>query len=94
MLSLSVLLCRGDDTDVTTAGSDGAPFTAGGGVGTFGGSLGLLFPPSLPILVYALVAGLDFELAFRAGLDGTHRIRAHGRQRIPAHRADRARLGP
>lgn len=38
------------------------------GLVTTGGSLGLLFPPSLPILVYALVAGLDFELAFRAGL--------------------------
>jgi C4-dicarboxylate transporter, DctM subunit len=38
------------------------------GLVTTGGSLGLLFPPSLPILVYALVAGLDFELAFRAGV--------------------------
>jgi tripartite ATP-independent transporter DctM subunit len=38
------------------------------GLITTGGSLGLLFPPSLPILVYALVAGLDFEAAFKAGL--------------------------
>ena len=38
------------------------------GLITTGGSLGLLLPPSLPILVYALVAGLDFEQAFRAGL--------------------------
>lgn len=38
------------------------------GLVTTGGSLGLLLPPSLPILVYSLVAGLDFEDAFRAGL--------------------------
>ncbi len=38
------------------------------GLITTGGSLGLLLPPSLPILVYALVAGLDFEAAFKAGL--------------------------
>jgi C4-dicarboxylate transporter, DctM subunit len=36
------------------------------GLTTSGGSLGLLFPPSLPILIYALVAGLDFELIFKA----------------------------
>ncbi|MEB2324102.1 MAG: TRAP transporter large permease [Sorangiineae bacterium] len=33
-----------------------------------GGSLGLLLPPSLPILVYSLVAGIDFTKAFKAGL--------------------------
>src|SRR5207302_11186833 len=38
------------------------------GLVTTGGSLGLLFPPSLAILVYSLVAGLDFTLAFKAGL--------------------------
>jgi C4-dicarboxylate transporter, DctM subunit len=38
------------------------------GLITTGGSLGLLLPPSLPILVYALVAGLDFQAAFKAGL--------------------------
>jgi tripartite ATP-independent transporter DctM subunit len=38
------------------------------GLVTTGGSLGLLFPPSLAILVYALVAGLDFTTAFKAGL--------------------------
>lgn len=38
------------------------------GLVTTGGSLGLLLPPSLPILVYALVAGLDFGAAFMAGL--------------------------
>lgn len=38
------------------------------GLVTTGGSLGLLLPPSLPILVYALVAGIDFNEAFKAGL--------------------------
>lgn len=38
------------------------------GLVTTGGSLGLLLPPSLPILVYALVAGIDFTAAFKAGL--------------------------
>lgn len=38
------------------------------GLVTTGGSLGLLFPPSLAILVYSLVSGLDFTLAFKAGL--------------------------
>jgi C4-dicarboxylate transporter DctM subunit len=38
------------------------------GLVTTGGSLGLLLPPSLPILVYALVAGIDFTKAFKAAL--------------------------
>lgn len=38
------------------------------GLVTVGGSLGLLLPPSLPILVYAQVAGIDFNAAFKAGL--------------------------
>ncbi len=38
------------------------------GLVTTGGSLGLLFPPSLPILVYGLVAGLDFMTTFKAGM--------------------------
>jgi C4-dicarboxylate transporter, DctM subunit len=38
------------------------------GLVTTGGSLGLLLPPSLPILVYSLVAGLDFSAAFKAGV--------------------------
>jgi tripartite ATP-independent transporter DctM subunit len=33
-----------------------------------GGSLGMLLPPSLPILIYALVAGIDFTKAFKAGI--------------------------
>jgi C4-dicarboxylate transporter DctM subunit len=38
------------------------------GLVTTGGSLGLLLPPSLPILVYALVAGIDFTKTFKAAL--------------------------
>jgi C4-dicarboxylate transporter, DctM subunit len=38
------------------------------GLVTTGGSLGLLLPPSLPILVYSLVAGIDFNKTFKAGL--------------------------
>jgi tripartite ATP-independent transporter DctM subunit len=38
------------------------------GLVTTGGSLGLLLPPSLPILVYALVAGIDYNAAFKAGI--------------------------
>ena len=38
------------------------------GLVTTGGSLGLLLPPSLPILIYALIAGIDYNKAFKAGL--------------------------
>ena len=38
------------------------------GVIMTGGSLGLLLPPSLPILIYSLVAGIDFTKAFKAGV--------------------------
>ncbi len=34
---------------------------------TTGGSLGLLLPPSLPLLVYSLVADIDFNKTFKAG---------------------------
>ncbi len=37
------------------------------GLVTTGGSLGLLFP-SLPILIYSLVAGIDFTKGFKAGV--------------------------
>jgi len=33
-----------------------------------GGSLGLLLPPSLPILLYSMVAGIDFAKAFKASV--------------------------
>lgn len=32
------------------------------------GSLGLLFPPSLPIILYGLVAKVDIDMLFKAGL--------------------------
>src|SRR3954469_22054031 len=45
------------------------------GVIMTGGSLGLLLPPSLPILIYSLVAGIDFTKAFKAGvIPGTFMI--------------------
>jgi tripartite ATP-independent transporter DctM subunit len=38
------------------------------GVVTTGGSVGLLLPYSLPLMVYSLVAGVDFNIAFKAVL--------------------------
>ncbi|MCB9612947.1 MAG: TRAP transporter large permease [Sandaracinus sp.] len=38
------------------------------GLVTAGGSLGLLFPPSLPIVLFAVVAGIEVEKMFLAGL--------------------------
>lgn len=38
------------------------------GLMTTSGSLGLLFPPSLPIILYALVARVSLDTLFRAGL--------------------------
>src|SRR5262245_4076869 len=50
-----------------TLRKQGYPSNYSLGLVTTGGSLGLLFP-SLPILVYALVAGIDFRAAAKAGL--------------------------
>jgi C4-dicarboxylate transporter, DctM subunit len=38
------------------------------GLMTTSGSLGLLFPPSLPLILYGLVAGVSVDKLFRAGL--------------------------
>lgn len=38
------------------------------GMITVSGSLGLLFPPSLPIILYGLVAKVDIEQLFKAGI--------------------------
>jgi C4-dicarboxylate transporter, DctM subunit len=38
------------------------------GLMTTSGSLGLLFPPSLPLILYGLVAGVSVDSLFRAGL--------------------------
>jgi len=38
------------------------------GLLTTSGSLGLLFPPSLPIIIYAYVAGVSVDELFRAGI--------------------------
>lgn len=38
------------------------------GVITAGGSAGLFFPPSLPVIVYSLVAGIDFTKGYKVGV--------------------------
>lgn len=38
------------------------------GIVTASGSLGLLFPPSLPIIIYGLVSSTDIDELFRAGI--------------------------
>ncbi|MGB0454662.1 MAG: TRAP transporter large permease [Bacteriovoracaceae bacterium] len=38
------------------------------GLLTAAGSLGLLFPPSLPIILYGLVAKVDIDMLFKAGI--------------------------
>ena len=42
------------------------PFSLG--LVTVAGSLGLLFPPSLPLILYALTAGISVKSVFLAGL--------------------------
>jgi C4-dicarboxylate transporter, DctM subunit len=44
------------------------PETFSLGLLTTGGSLGLLFPPSLPVILYGLVAQVDIALLFKAAL--------------------------
>ena len=44
------------------------PERFGLGLVTSGGSLGLLFPPSLPIVLFAVVAGIEVEKLFMAGI--------------------------
>ena len=73
------------------------------GLVTTGGSLGLLLPPSLPILVYALVAGLDFKATFKAGLLpgvlvmvllGAYAAWVGLREGVPRDRFDWRQVGP
>ncbi|MEM1023860.1 MAG: TRAP transporter large permease subunit [Myxococcota bacterium] len=47
---------------------EGLPERFSLGLLTSGGSLGLLFPPSLPVILYAVVAGVNYEALFRAAL--------------------------
>ena len=47
---------------------DGYPERYSLGLMTTSGSLGLLFPPSLPLILYGLVAGVSVDALFRAGL--------------------------
>ncbi|MCC7541410.1 MAG: TRAP transporter large permease subunit, partial [Deltaproteobacteria bacterium] len=48
--------------------SDRYPKSFSLGLVTTGGSLGLLFPPSLPIILYAVVANIDVDPLFLAGV--------------------------
>src|SRR5690349_9666220 len=72
------------------------------GVIMTGGSLGLLLPPSLPILIYSLVAGIDFTKAFKAGvvpgtfmiaLFAVHAMYVGVRYKIPRTRPDLKEMG-
>ena len=47
---------------------EGFPENFSLGLLTSGGSLGLLFPPSLPVILYAIVAGVDVDKLFAAAL--------------------------
>jgi tripartite ATP-independent transporter DctM subunit len=48
--------------------AEGYPDKFSLGVATSAGSMGLLFPPSLPLLVYGMVAGVEIDKLFIAGL--------------------------
>lgn len=72
------------------------------GVIMTGGSLGLLLPPSLPILIYSLVAGIDFTKAFKAGvvpglfmiaLFAIHAMYTGVKYKIPTTRPDLKEMG-
>lgn len=67
-----------------------------------GGSLGLLLPPSLPILIYSLVAGIDFNKAFKAGvipgllvvgLLGVHAMYTGWKYKIPTTKPNLREMG-
>jgi C4-dicarboxylate transporter DctM subunit len=67
-----------------------------------GGSLGLLLPPSLPILIYSLVAGIDFNKAFKAGvipgllvvgLLGVHAMYIGVKHKIPTTKPNLREMG-
>ncbi len=67
------------------------------GLVTTSGSLGLLFPPSLPIILYGTFAGVSIESLFRAGLvPGTllilvvviYSIQQGGKSHVPRHPFD------
>lgn len=72
------------------------------GVIMTGGSLGLLLPPSVPILIYSLVAGIDFTKAFKAGvvpglfmigLFVVHAMYVGAKHRIPRTKPNLAEMG-
>lgn len=72
------------------------------GLVTTGGSLGLLFPPSLPIILYGMIAGVDIDALFRAGvlpgfllmvLLGLYALRVAARSAVSRSPFDRVELG-
>jgi C4-dicarboxylate transporter, DctM subunit len=62
------------------------------GLITTSGSLGLLFPPSLPLILYGLIAGISIDGLFTAGITpgilllvilGSYAVRQGKKQRVP-----------
>jgi tripartite ATP-independent transporter DctM subunit len=73
------------------------------GLMTTSGSLGLLFPPSLAILLYGIVAGVNIDQLFLAGILpgvllmvmlGMYALYTGVRFDVPRHAWSRAALGP
>lgn len=67
-----------------------------------GGSLGLLLPPSIPVIVYSFVARIDYVIAFKAlllpgllilALLSIHAVIVARRSRIPRTRLDIREIG-
>lgn len=72
------------------------------GLLTTGGSLGLLIPPSLPVIVYGIIAGLDTDRIWDAGLLpmvliiailGIHAIVQARRGGVPRHKTSVGEIG-
>lgn len=71
------------------------------GLLTTGGSLGLLIPPSLPVIVYGIIAGLDADVIWDAGVGpmilivlllGGHAVFVAIRGNVPRHSSSRAEI--
>jgi C4-dicarboxylate transporter, DctM subunit len=71
------------------------------GLLTTGGSLGLLIPPSLPVIVYGIIAGLDADHIWDAGVGpmilivlllGGHAVFVAMRAKVPTHSSSGAEI--
>lgn len=71
------------------------------GLLTTGGSLGLLIPPSLPVIVYGIIAGLDADVIWDAGVGpmilivlllGGHAVFVAVRGNVPRHSSSGAEI--